>query len=88
MLCRLNKGILEKLKLREAAARLAWVPQALLLRSEGNVERSCAARVVTMRAWPVARSIFDAPLCERSERGDNKLDNARSTLGPRCVEPE
>ena len=33
----------------------------------------------TMRAWPVARSIFDAPLgasplCERSERGDNKLD--------------
>ena len=39
----------------------------------------------TMRAWPVARSIFDAPLCslmlpyaplcERSERGDNKLDN-------------
>ena len=30
----------------------------------------------TMRAWPVARSIFDAPsLCERSERADNKLDN-------------
>ena len=29
----------------------------------------------TMRAWPVARSIFDAPsLCERSERADNKLD--------------
>ena len=27
----------------------------------------------TMRAWPVARSIFDAPL-ERSERADNKLD--------------
>ena len=31
---------------------------------------------LTMRAWPVARSIFDAPLCERSERGDNKLDNS------------
>ena len=30
-----------------------------------------------MRAWPVARSIFDAPLCERSERGDNKLDKRR-----------
>ena len=28
-----------------------------------------------MRAWPVARSIFDAPLCERSERADNRLDN-------------
>ena len=28
-----------------------------------------------MRAWPVARSIFDAPLGERSERADNKLDN-------------
>ena len=36
-----------------------------------------AARAqLTMRAWPVARSIFDAPLgaCERSERADNKLD--------------
>ena len=33
--------------------------------------------IVTMRAWPVARSIFDAPLlCERSERADDKLDNA------------
>ena len=32
--------------------------------------------IITMRAWPVARSIFDAPLCERSERGDNKLDNS------------
>ena len=31
-----------------------------------------------MRAWPVARSIFDAPLCERSERADNKLDKVRS----------
>ena len=31
---------------------------------------------LTMRAWPVARSIFDAPLCERSERADNKLDKA------------
>ena len=30
-----------------------------------------------MRAWLVARSIFDiAPLCERSERADNKLDKA------------
>ena len=29
-----------------------------------------------MRAWPVARSIFDAPLCERSERADNRLDKA------------
>ena len=35
---------------------------------------------LTMRAWPVARSIFDAPFdaplgaCERSERADNKLD--------------
>ena len=29
---------------------------------------------ITMRAWPVARSIFDAPL-ERSERADNRLDN-------------
>ena len=27
-----------------------------------------------MHAWPVARSIFDAPLGERSERADNKLD--------------
>ena len=42
----------------------------------------------TMRAWPVARSIFDAPLereamrercslCERSERADNKLDKTK-----------
>ena len=32
-----------------------------------------------MRAWPVARSIFDAPLgvCERSERADNRLDKHR-----------
>ena len=42
---------------------------------------------VTMRAWPVARSIFDAPLGKRgkrtsgradertSERADNRLDN-------------
>ena len=34
--------------------------------------------VLTMRAWPVARSIFDAPcfmlICEGSERADNKLD--------------
>ena len=30
-----------------------------------------------MRAWPVARSIFDALLlCERSERADNKLDKS------------
>ena len=49
---------------RAAAKQLNKVPfQAPLV----------AARV-TMRAWPVARSIFDAPL-ERSERGDNKLDN-------------
>ena len=45
---------------------------------------SCtAARQVTMRAWPVARSIFDAPLaplCERSERADNRLDNAASDM--------
>ena len=38
--------------------------------------RDCA---LAMRSWPVARSIFDAPLggrlCERSERADNKLDN-------------
>ena len=27
-----------------------------------------------MRAWPVARSIFDAPLGEKSERADSKLD--------------
>ena len=32
---------------------------------------------ITMRAWPVARSIFDAPLGERSERADDKLDNIR-----------
>ena len=32
----------------------------------------------TMRAWPVARSIFDAPfICERSKRADTKLDNVR-----------
>ena len=31
-----------------------------------------------MRAWPVARSIFDAPLCERSERADNKLDKMKA----------
>ena len=31
-----------------------------------------------MRAWPVARSIFDA---ERSERADNKLDNSKSRCG-------
>ena len=30
-----------------------------------------ASLLFTMRAWPVARSIFD----ERSERADNKLDN-------------
>ena len=30
---------------------------------------------ITMRAWPVARSIFDAPLGERSERADNRLDD-------------
>ena len=29
-----------------------------------------------MRAWPVARSIFDAPLCEGSERAGNRLDKA------------
>ena len=30
---------------------------------------------ITMRAWSVARSIFNAPLeGERSERADNKLD--------------
>ena len=34
-----------------------------------------AVATFTMRAWPVARSIFDAPLCEGSERADNKLDN-------------
>ena len=28
-----------------------------------------------MRAWPVARSIFDAPLGEKSERADKRLDN-------------
>ena len=33
----------------------------------------------TMRTWPVARSIFDAPLGERSERADNKLDKHRYT---------
>ena len=33
-----------------------------------------------MRAWPVARSIFDAPLCERSERADNKLDKVDLSL--------
>ena len=31
----------------------------------------------TMRAWPVARSIFDA---ERSERADNKLDKAECAV--------
>ena len=35
----------------------------------------CCPLWLTMRAWPVARSIFDAPLGERSERADNKLDN-------------
>ena len=44
----------------------------------GGDERVKEGRIrfrVTMRAWPVARSIFDAPsLCERSERADNKLD--------------
>ena len=40
-----------------------------------------------MRAWPVARSIFDAPLGERSERADNKLDNrqARKKKGTICI---
>ena len=38
----------------------------------------------TMRAWPVARSIFDAPLgCERSERADNRLDNTVLGMGQR-----
>ena len=38
---------------------------------------------VTMRAWPVARSIFDAPLgCEGSERADNRLDNMSLMLPP------
>ena len=59
------------------------------LSSQHDVHTACArgyefgqvAPLVTMRAWPVARSIFDAPLgaceraCERSERADNKLDN-------------
>ena len=38
-----------------------------------------AARV-TMRAWPVARSIFDAPYVREANerRADNKLDNARA----------
>ena len=39
-----------------------------------------------MRAWPVARSIFDAPLCERSERADNKLDKPREAWRRGCVQ--
>ena len=44
--------------------------------------------IYTMRAWPVARSIFlsfifDAPLGERSERADNKLDKVmQARLSP------
>ena len=42
------------------------------------LDKDAACVHFTMRAWPVARSIFDAPLraslCERSERADNKLD--------------
>ena len=34
------------------------------------------AHCLTMRAWPVARSIFDAPLREKSKQADNKLNNA------------
>ena len=37
-------------------------------------------QTITMLAWPVARSIFDAPLCERSERADNKLDKSNHNL--------
>ena len=47
----------------------------------------------TMRAWPVARSaaassmliapLVRCPLCERSERGDNKLD--KDGLGHRIM---
>ena len=33
----------------------------------------CLPPDVTMRAWPVARSIFDAPLGEKSKRVDNRL---------------
>ena len=32
-----------------------------------------------MRAWPVARSIFDAP-CGRSERAENRLDSPNQVL--------
>ena len=52
-------------------------PRARLLHLLRSVNLSYLR--ITMRAWPVARSIFDAPLelCERSERADNKLDNLR-----------
>ena len=45
---------------------------------------------LTMRAWPVARSIFDAPLANEgttSERGDNKLDKTLAGLWSRCRSP-
>ena len=78
---------------RAAAAKLlpgCAAPFYVSLRSEfpSDLLRSNKAPV-TMRAWPVARSIFDAPLEERSERGDNKLDKApevprqRSCRAPR-----
>ena len=46
--------------------------------SENFMTLKASTALVTMRAWPVARSIFDAPLCERSEQADNKLDNCLS----------
>ena len=65
---------------RPATLRVAGAPEGCRFAAAGpnNVSHTYNT-AITMRAWPVARSIFDAPLvsslCERSERADNKLDN-------------
>ena len=64
----------ERATRRAKGAPMLWSP---------FIARAKRARgKVTMRAWPVARSIFDALLpsplgCERSERADNRLDKGK-----------